>query len=116
MTLGIILGVIVGIGCGLTLAYTLLKNQLTKAGREALKKAEEDGELSFTMPRFRIPEVRVNPQYAEMLSSGKNSTSRAEKEAAIFEEKRRKSIESIRRYHEQEANGTLPFEPSEDDD
>ena len=45
---------------------------------------EEDGELSFTMPRFRIPEVRVNPQYAEMLSSGKNSTSRAEKEAATF--------------------------------
>ncbi len=45
MTLGIILGVIVGIGIGLALAYTLLKNQLTKAGREALKKAEEDGEL-----------------------------------------------------------------------
>jgi len=41
---------------------------------------------------------------------------RAEKEAAMFEEKRLKSIESIRRYHEQEANGTLPFEPSEDDD
>ena len=45
---------------------------------------EEDGELSFTMPRFRIPEVRVNPQYAEMLSSGKNSQSRADKEAATF--------------------------------
>jgi ribonuclease Y len=35
----------VGTGIGLALAYTLLKNQLTKAGREALKKAEEDGEL-----------------------------------------------------------------------
>ena len=45
---------------------------------------EEDGELSFSMPRFRIPEVRVNPQYAEMLSSGKNSQSRADKEAATF--------------------------------
>jgi ribonuclease Y len=35
----------VGTGIGLALAYTLLKNQLTKTGREALKKAEEDGEL-----------------------------------------------------------------------
>jgi ribonuclease Y len=35
----------VGTGIGLALAYTLLKKQLTKAGREALKKAEEDGEL-----------------------------------------------------------------------
>ena len=35
----------VGIGIGLALAYTLLKKQLTKTGREALKKAEEDGEL-----------------------------------------------------------------------
>ena len=46
--------------------------------------SEEDGELSFTMPRFRIPEVRVNPQYAEMLANGKNSQNRAEKEAATF--------------------------------
>ena len=45
---------------------------------------EEDGELSFSMPRFRIPEVRVNPQYAEMLANGKNSQNRAEKEAATF--------------------------------
>ena len=44
-TLGIIIGILVGVGIGLALAYTLLKNQLTKAGREALKKAEEDGEL-----------------------------------------------------------------------
>jgi len=44
-TLGIIIGILVGIGIGLALAYTLLKKQLTKTGREALKKAEEDGEL-----------------------------------------------------------------------
>ncbi|MBR6903676.1 MAG: DUF3552 domain-containing protein, partial [Bacteroidales bacterium] len=43
--LWIIVGILVGTGIGLALAYTLLKNQLTKAGREALKKAEEDGEL-----------------------------------------------------------------------
>ena len=41
----IIIGVLVGVGIGICISYTLLKNQLTKAGREALKKAEEDGEL-----------------------------------------------------------------------
>lgn len=43
--LWILIGVLAGIAVGLGLAYTLLKKQLTKAGREALKKAEEDGEL-----------------------------------------------------------------------
>ncbi|MBR3550410.1 MAG: ribonuclease Y [Bacteroidales bacterium] len=43
--LWIIVGVLVGTSIGLALAYTLLKKQLTKTGREALKKAEEDGEL-----------------------------------------------------------------------
>ena len=41
----IIIGVLVGVGIGIAISYSLLKNQLTKAGREALKKAEEDGEL-----------------------------------------------------------------------
>ena len=41
----IIIGVLVGVGIDIFISYTLLKNQLTKAGREALKKAEEDGEL-----------------------------------------------------------------------
>jgi ribonuclease Y len=41
----IIIGVLVGAGIGIAISYTLLKNQFTKAGREALKKAEEDGEL-----------------------------------------------------------------------
>lgn len=43
--LWIIIGILVGIAVGLAIAYTLLKNQLTKESREALKKAEEDGEL-----------------------------------------------------------------------
>lgn len=43
--LWIIIGILIGAALGIALAYTLLKNQLTKAGREALKKAEEDGEL-----------------------------------------------------------------------
>ena len=41
----IVIGVLVGVGVGIAISYSLLKNQLTKAGREALKKAEEDGEL-----------------------------------------------------------------------
>jgi len=43
--LWIIIGIVIGAAAGIALAYTLLKKQLTKSGREALKKAEEDGEL-----------------------------------------------------------------------
>lgn len=43
--LWIFVGILIGAAIGIGVAYTLLKNQLTKAGREALKKAEEDGEL-----------------------------------------------------------------------
>ncbi len=43
--LWVIISALAGIGIGLVLAYTLLKNQFTKSGREVLKKAEEDGEL-----------------------------------------------------------------------
>jgi len=45
LALAIIVGILAGLAIGLGLAYTLFKNQLTKSGREALKKAEEDGEL-----------------------------------------------------------------------
>ena len=41
----IVIGVLVGIGIGIGISYSLMKKQLTKSGREALKKAEEDGEL-----------------------------------------------------------------------
>ncbi len=43
--LWILIGLIIGTAAGLGIAYTLLRNQLTKAGRDALKKAEEDGEM-----------------------------------------------------------------------
>lgn len=42
------------------------------------------GELSFTMPRFSVPELRVNKKYADMLLDAKGSTERAQKEAAAF--------------------------------
>ncbi len=45
---------------------------------------DNDGELSFTMPRFSVPELRVNRKYADLLLSAKGSSERAQKEAATF--------------------------------
>ena len=45
---------------------------------------EQDGRLSFYMPRFNIPELRVNKRYADMLLEAKGSGERAQKEAATF--------------------------------
>ncbi len=45
---------------------------------------EKDGELSFSMPRFSIPEIRVNRKYADLLENAKGSGQKAEKEAAAF--------------------------------
>ena len=45
---------------------------------------EHDGELSFTMPRFNIPELRVNSKYAKMVTDAKNNGDRSQKEAATF--------------------------------
>jgi len=43
-----------------------------------------DGELKLTMPRFSIPEIRVNKKYADMLVEAKGSNDRKQKEAATF--------------------------------
>lgn len=45
---------------------------------------EADGELSFTMPRFSVPELHVNKKYAEILLESKGSSEREQKEAATF--------------------------------
>ena len=45
---------------------------------------EHDGDLSFTMPRFSLPELRVNKKYADMLMSAKSGSERAQKEAVSF--------------------------------
>ena len=46
--------------------------------------SEKDGELSFAMPRFSIPEIRVNRSYAELLENARGSGVKAQKEAASF--------------------------------
>lgn len=45
---------------------------------------EHDGQLSFSMPRFSVPEIRVNRKYADLLMESKGSSERAQKEAAAF--------------------------------
>jgi RNA polymerase sigma-54 factor len=45
---------------------------------------ERDGVLDFTMPRFNVPEIRVNKKYADLLMDAKGSSERAQKEAAAF--------------------------------
>ncbi|MCQ2119158.1 MAG: RNA polymerase factor sigma-54 [Bacteroidales bacterium] len=43
-----------------------------------------DGELRLSMPRFNIPEIRVNRKYADILATAQNSNDRSQKEAATF--------------------------------
>lgn len=45
---------------------------------------DEDGHLTFSMPRSSVPELRVNKKYADLLLSTKSSSERAQKEAAAF--------------------------------
>ena len=45
---------------------------------------EHDGDLSFVMPRFSVPELKVNKKYADMLVEAKGTSERAQKEAATF--------------------------------
>ena len=44
----------------------------------------ENGRLILTMPRFSIPELRINRKYAEILETGKYTQDRTQKEAAVF--------------------------------
>ena len=43
-----------------------------------------DGAFKLSMPRFNIPEIRVNRRYAEVLQQAQGSTDRKQKEAATF--------------------------------
>jgi len=45
---------------------------------------ENDGELSFSMPRSSIPELRINSRYAEMLLNAKGQSDKVQKETATF--------------------------------
>lgn len=63
----------------------------------------KDGELLLSMPRFSIPELRVNRKYADLLMDAANSSERAKKEAAAFVKKKLDSakwfVEAIKQRH-----------------
>ena len=42
------------------------------------------GELILTMPRFSVPELRINHKYASILENSRYSSDRSQKEAATF--------------------------------
>ena len=44
----------------------------------------DHGELVLSMPRFSIPELRINQKYADILETGKYAQERSQKEAATF--------------------------------
>lgn len=64
---------------------------------------ENDGNLSFSMPRFSIPELRVNKKYADLLMDAKGSSERAQKEAATFVKQKLDSakwfVEALKQRH-----------------
>ena len=44
----------------------------------------ENGQLILSMPRFSIPELRINQKYSEIMETGRVSENKADKEAASF--------------------------------
>lgn len=64
---------------------------------------EKDGELQMTMPKFNIPELKVNKRYADMLMNSANSSTKAGKEAATFVKQKLDSakwfVEAIKQRH-----------------
>lgn len=62
-----------------------------------------DGKLLLSMPRFSVPELKVNRKYAELLMEAANSSEREKKEAATFVKKKLDSakwfVEAIKQRH-----------------
>lgn len=63
----------------------------------------KDGELLLSMPRFSVPELKVNRKYADLLMEAASSSERDKKEAAVFVKKKLDSakwfVEAIRQRH-----------------
>ena len=64
---------------------------------------EKDGELQMTMPKFNIPELKVNKRYADVLLNAANSSTREGQEAATFVKQKLDSakwfVEAIKQRH-----------------
>lgn len=63
----------------------------------------QDGELKLSMPRFSIPELRVNKKYADILLDAASSSERQKKEAATFVKQKLDSakwfVEALKQRH-----------------
>lgn len=63
----------------------------------------KDGQLLLSMPRFSVPELRVNRKYADILIDAANSSEREKKEAATFVKKKLDAakwfVEAIKQRH-----------------
>lgn len=63
----------------------------------------ENGELNVTMPRFSLPEIRVNKKYAQILMDAAGSSERQKKEAATFVKQKMDSakwfVEALKQRH-----------------
>ena len=63
----------------------------------------KDGELVLSMPRFSIPELKINRKYADMLMSSASGSDREQKEAQVFVKKKLDSakwfVEAIKQRH-----------------
>ncbi len=63
----------------------------------------EDGELKLSMPRFSVPELKINRKYADILMEAANSSEREKKDAALFVKQKMDSakwfVEAIKQRH-----------------
>jgi len=63
----------------------------------------EDGELKLTMPRFSIPELRVNKKYEYLINEAASSNEKQKKEAASFVKQKMDSakwfVEALKQRH-----------------
>lgn len=63
----------------------------------------DEGELNLTMPKYSLPELKVNKKYVRILNDAASSSSRAQRDAAVFVKQKVDSakwfIEAIRQRH-----------------
>ncbi len=63
----------------------------------------ENGQLKLSMPRFNIPEIRMNRKYAELLEQAQGSSDKKQKEAATFVKQKLDSakwfVEALKQRH-----------------
>ncbi len=64
---------------------------------------DKDGDILVTMPKFSIPELKVNKRYADILMNSSNQSTRKGREAASFVKQKLDSakwfVEAIRQRH-----------------